>query len=67
MAEVLWEGTHTGLLKGPFGEIPATGKRGSVNAVQIFHFEGDKIRELRHYFDLMTVLNQIGVPALAKA
>lgn len=63
MAEILWEGTHNGLLKGPFGEIPATGKRGVVNAVEIFHFEGDKIREARHYFDVMTVLNQIGAPA----
>jgi len=67
MAEVLWEGTHDGLLKGPFGEIPATHKHGMLNAVEIFHFDGDKICELRHYFDLMTVLNQIGVPAPAKA
>lgn len=63
MAEVVWEGTHEGLLKGPFGEIPATNKRGLINAVELFHFEGDKIREMRHYFDMMGVLNQIGVPA----
>jgi len=65
MAEILWEGTHTGLLKGPFGEIPATGKKGTLPAVEIFTFEGDKIREGRHYFDLMTILNQIGVPTHA--
>jgi steroid delta-isomerase-like uncharacterized protein len=65
MAEIHWEGTHNGLLKGPFGEIPATGKRGKVEAVELFRFEGDRIRELRHYFDMMTVLNQIGAPALA--
>lgn len=63
MAEILWEGTHNGTLKGPFGEIPPTGKKGKLNSVELFHFEGDKIRELRHYFDLMTVLNQIGVTA----
>jgi steroid delta-isomerase-like uncharacterized protein len=63
MAEIVWEGTHNGLLKGPFGEIAATGRKGSVSAVQVYHFEGDKIRELRHYFDLMTVLNQLGVPS----
>lgn len=66
MAEILWEGTHQGLLKGPFGEVPATGKRSSINAVELFHFEGDKIREVRHYFDMMTLLNQLGVQPLVK-
>lgn len=65
MVEILWEGTHLGLLKGSFGEIPPTGKKGVVNAVELFQFKGGKIVELRHYFDLMTILNQIGVPALA--
>lgn len=67
MAEIRWEGTHDGMLKGPFGEIPASGKTSSVDAVQVYHFEGDRIREFRHYFDLMTVLNQIGAPAMAGA
>jgi steroid delta-isomerase-like uncharacterized protein len=61
MVEIRWEGTHNGLLKGPFGEIPPTGKKGVLEAVELFHFEGDKIREMRHYFDMMTVLRQIGV------
>lgn len=61
MAEIRWEGTHNGLLKIPVGEFPATGKRSVVNSVELFHFEGDKIREVRHYFDTMAVLNQIGV------
>lgn len=60
MAEIHWEGTHNGLLKIPVGEFPATGKRSVVNSVELFHFEGDKIREVRHYFDTMAVLNQIG-------
>jgi len=29
-----------------------------VNAVELFQFKGEKIVELRHYFDLMTILNQ---------
>jgi steroid delta-isomerase-like uncharacterized protein len=62
IAEIRWEGTHKGLLKGAFGEVPATGKRGVVDAVQVFRFDGDKIAEARHYFDLMTVLDQVGVP-----
>ncbi len=64
MAEIVWEGTHKGLFKSPLGEIPATGKKGTLNAINLFTFEGDKIREARHYFDLMTILNQLGVPTL---
>lgn len=66
MAEIRWEGTHKGMLKFPFGEFAATGKRGVVHAVELFHFEGDKIREVRHYFDAMTVLKQIGADIPAK-
>lgn len=65
MVEIVWEGTHLGLLRGTFGEIPPTQKKGVINAVELFQFKGDKIVELRHYFDLMSILNQIGVPALA--
>jgi len=61
IAEIRWEGKHDGLLKLPFGEFPASHKRGVLNAVELFHFEGDRIREVRHYFDSMSVLNQIGV------
>jgi steroid delta-isomerase-like uncharacterized protein len=61
MAEIRWEGTHNGTLKGPYGEFPPTGKKGVVKSVELFHFEGDKIREVRHYFDMMTLLHQIGV------
>jgi steroid delta-isomerase-like uncharacterized protein len=63
VAEILWEGTHKGYLKAPFGEIPPTNKIGRLEAVEIFRFRGEKIAEMRHYFDLMTILNQIGVPA----
>jgi len=67
IAEIRWEGTHDGLLKLPFGEFPASHKRGVVNAVELFHFEGDRIREVRHYFDSMSVLNQIGIQVPTQA
>jgi steroid delta-isomerase-like uncharacterized protein len=60
MAEIRWEGTHDGLLKGDFGEIAPTGKKGVVEAIELFQFEGDRIREFRHYFDMMTLLKQLG-------
>ncbi len=61
MAEIHWEGTHQGILEGTFGKIPATGKKGMVEAIELFQFDGDKITEARHYFDLMTILAQLGV------
>ncbi len=66
--EITWAGTHTGPLATPAGEIPATGKKMSVAAVQIVETSNGKITEARHYFDLMTMLAQLGVvPAAAHA
>ncbi len=62
--EITWEGTHTGPLEGPSGTIAATGKRQVTPAAMVILFDGDKIKESRHYFDMMTLLQQIGaVPA----
>ena len=58
--EVTWEGTHTGDLETPGGTIPASGKRQRTPAAWILEFEGDKIKESRHYFDMVTFLQQIG-------
>jgi steroid delta-isomerase-like uncharacterized protein len=58
--EIIWEGTHTGPLEGPTGTIPASGKRQVTPAAQILIFDGDKIKENHHYFDMMSLLKQIG-------
>jgi steroid delta-isomerase-like uncharacterized protein len=58
--EVTWKGTHTGPLETPEGTIPASGKRQETPAAFFFTFEGNKIKESRHYFDSMTLLKQIG-------
>jgi len=58
--EVVWEGTHTGELVSAMGTIPPTYKRSKVQAVQVVTFKGDKVAETKHYFDLMTILAQIG-------
>jgi steroid delta-isomerase-like uncharacterized protein len=66
--EITWQGTHTGDLISPMGAIPASKKRVTISAVQIVRFKGDKVVETRHFFDLMTMLAQIGaapVPATA--
>ena len=61
--EVTWKGTHTGPLETAEGTLPASGKRQETPAAVFFAFEGDKIKESRHYFDSMTLLKQIGAAA----
>jgi steroid delta-isomerase-like uncharacterized protein len=58
--EVIWKGTHSGPLTTPDGTIPASGKRQETPAAIFFTFEGDKIKESRHYFDSLTLFKQIG-------
>lgn len=58
--EVTWEGTQTGPLDGPGGTIPPSGKRQSTPAAWIFEFEGDRVKESRQYFDMMSFMQQIG-------
>lgn len=65
--EVTWKGTHTGTLITPFGEFAATQKPYTSRAAQMLEFEGDRININRHYFDLLSILNQLGIEAPAKA
>lgn len=60
-AEVEWTGTHTGPLEGPFGTIAPTNERGSVKAMLVSRIADGKIAETHNYFDVLTVLTQIGV------
>ena len=61
--EVTWKGTHTGPLTTADGTIPASGKHQKTPAAIFYTFEGDKIKESRHYFDSLTLLKQIGAQA----
>lgn len=58
--EVTWSGTHTGPLATPGGEIPPSGKHQTTPAVLVSDYAGDQLKETRHYFDLLTLLQQIG-------
>jgi steroid delta-isomerase-like uncharacterized protein len=66
-AEIEWEGTHTGPLEGPFGMIAATNKRGLVRASLFVTVKNDKVVELHHYFDMMTLLANLGILPFAGA
>ncbi len=59
--ELTWEGTHIGPMAMPDGqELPPSNKRMTVKSVEVIEIEDGKIKVLRHYFDLMTILEQIG-------
>jgi steroid delta-isomerase-like uncharacterized protein len=59
--ELTWEGTQSGPMAMPDGqELPPSNKRITVKSVEVIEIEDGKIKVLRHYFDLMTMLQQIG-------
>lgn len=59
--ELTWRGTHQGALQTPAGSIPATGKRIEIRAVAVVELAGEKARTQRHFFDMATLLQQLGV------
>ena len=59
--EMTWRGTHKGPLKMPSGDIPATGKTIELRAVQVVEVANDKVKSVRQYFDMGSLLRQLGV------
>src|SRR5712691_9796882 len=60
LLEVTWRGTHNGTLQAPTGEIAATGKKIEIRACQVIEVANDKVQAMRQYFDLMTMMQQLG-------
>jgi steroid delta-isomerase-like uncharacterized protein len=58
--ELTWKGTHKGPLQTPKGSIPATGKPIEIRACIVAELAGDKVKAQRHYFDMATLLQQLG-------
>ena len=58
--EITWNGTHSGPLETPAGEIPPSGKKIEVRAVEVVDVANDRVQSVRHYFDMTTLLKQIG-------
>jgi steroid delta-isomerase-like uncharacterized protein len=66
--ELTWEGTQSGPMQTPDGQqIPASNRHGKVKACQVIEVEDGKIKATRHYFDLMTLMQQIGAMEQAGA
>jgi steroid delta-isomerase-like uncharacterized protein len=58
--EVVWRGVHSGPLQTASGTIPASNKRIEVPACQVIRVQGDRVTSFVHYFDMLTLLTQIG-------
>ncbi len=58
--EVVWRGVHHGPLHTPSGTIPASHKAIEIPACQVVSVEGGKVKSFTHYFDMLTLLTQIG-------
>jgi steroid delta-isomerase-like uncharacterized protein len=59
--ELTWRGTHKGVLPTPAGPIQPTGKPIEVRACAVVEVAGERARSQRHYFDMATLLRQLGV------
>jgi predicted ester cyclase len=59
--EVTWHGTHTGPLQTPSGEIAPTGRKIAIRACQVVEVANDKAQLMRQYFDMATLMQQLGV------
>jgi steroid delta-isomerase-like uncharacterized protein len=57
LMEAVARGTHTGRLRG----LPPTGRRFEQQFLAIFVFEGDALVCERVYYDIATVLQQLGI------
>ncbi len=58
--ELVWEGTHSGPLETPDGTIPASGKSQRTPGVFCVDVQDRVIVASRNYFDMLTLLQQIG-------
>jgi steroid delta-isomerase-like uncharacterized protein len=59
--EVTWRGTHKGPMQLPGKELAATGKKIEMRACQIIDVSGGRVQSIRQYFDMATMLRQLGV------
>lgn len=60
-AEFIAEGTHTGVLPTPKGDVPPTGKTISVKVSEHWVWSDRKIKSIHNYADMASLLQQIGL------
>jgi steroid delta-isomerase-like uncharacterized protein len=64
--ELVWKGVHTGPLQTPTGTIPPSNKPIEMPACEVVEVEGGKVKSGSHYFDMLTLLTQIGAAGTVK-
>lgn len=58
--ELVWNGTHTGPLQTPAGTIAPSNRSVQIPACSVMQIVGERVKLDTHYFDLLTLLTQIG-------
>lgn len=61
MVEGAFEGTNTGPMTGPAGEVPPTGRWLSLPYADVFVVRDGQLAEHRIYYDQMAFLGQLGL------
>ena len=59
--EITWRGTHSGALTTANGTIAPTGKKIEMRSCIVCEIAGEKCKAQRLYFDMATMLQQLGV------
>ena len=59
--ELTGKGTHTGTLRGPAGDIAATGRSVTLHLCDFYEIRNGKIRSVHSYFDSASMLTQLGI------
>ncbi len=66
--EGTFTGTHNGVLHGPMGDVPPTGRSVRVDYIQVLRFRDGKHVSFNLMFDRLEMLEQLGlIPAPAPA
>jgi ketosteroid isomerase-like protein len=61
VVEGTWNGTHTGPMPGPQGEVAPTGRRASLPFAGIVRLRDGKIASIHNYFDQAAFMAQLGL------
>jgi predicted ester cyclase len=59
--EGIFNGTHTGPMMSPQGEVPPTGRVIAMPFVHVFALRGDRVVMSRAYFDMAELAAQLGL------
>jgi steroid delta-isomerase-like uncharacterized protein len=61
VVEFTGRGVHSGTLRTPAGDIPATGRSAELQFCDIYEIAGGKLRRGRSYFDMASLMRQLGL------